>query len=375
MIGRAFDDVTYDDISALVDNKVAEGRDIEFKLKLPGGSDQDIKELAADVSSLANAYGGDIVFGIEEKAGCAVAVRGIETDDADREILRLESIIRDGLEPRLAGLRIAWVAPDGKPGVILIRVPASLSAPHRVIARNSGRFFSRNSRGKYEMDTHDLRMAFTANEQMPAKFRKLHLEAVHHAGDHGMPFALQKGAHAVAVLAPLSYFREARSVAVTKSNALVPIGSTEGYSGLPTIDGILMHSPQNDAGKVRSYAITHWTGRTEAAWTIGHRAQDAPQPYNGKYLAPPKRFEEGLADFVRASIACLTAHAIDGPWVLTTSVHKLLNYVMPLPGQDFSRAAWQDVTTLPELFIEGADTGRLLPVMQAYWRLFGEERP
>ena len=67
MIPRDFDAITKADIEALVANAVAEGRALEYKQQLPGNGDEDKKEFLADVSSFANAGGGDIVFGVVEK--------------------------------------------------------------------------------------------------------------------------------------------------------------------------------------------------------------------------------------------------------------------------------------------------------------------
>jgi predicted HTH transcriptional regulator len=55
-------------LQTLVSNKVAEGKKIEYKQALPGNSDSEKKEFLADVSSFANAIGGDLIFGVEEEA-------------------------------------------------------------------------------------------------------------------------------------------------------------------------------------------------------------------------------------------------------------------------------------------------------------------
>ena len=73
--GVPLDSVTEAHLRALVSAGVAEGREIEFKLELPGGSDADKKEFLADVCSFANAGGGDILYGVKEAcAALAVAV-------------------------------------------------------------------------------------------------------------------------------------------------------------------------------------------------------------------------------------------------------------------------------------------------------------
>src|SRR5690349_19490770 len=83
-------------LQELVDNKFAECKTIEYKQTLPGNRDSDRVEFLADVSSFANAGGGDLIYGIVEHTGIPSDVCGLSISDTDRECLRLESMIRDG---------------------------------------------------------------------------------------------------------------------------------------------------------------------------------------------------------------------------------------------------------------------------------------
>ena len=55
----------------------------------------------ANISSFANASGSDLIFCIAEdrKTGNPEELVGIEIENIDQEIQRLEHIIRDGIEP------------------------------------------------------------------------------------------------------------------------------------------------------------------------------------------------------------------------------------------------------------------------------------
>jgi hypothetical protein len=86
-------------LQALIDNEVPEGRGIDYKLTLPGTTNDAKKEFLADVSSFANAGGGDIVFGVDESAGLPTDLQGL-SDNLDEAMLRIESSIRDGIAPR-----------------------------------------------------------------------------------------------------------------------------------------------------------------------------------------------------------------------------------------------------------------------------------
>jgi len=86
---------------ALVENQVAERRDLEYKRDLPARGDDGTKEFLADVTSLANAQGGDLIFGMDEHESVASELVGVEADNPDDVILRLENSVRDNVAPRL----------------------------------------------------------------------------------------------------------------------------------------------------------------------------------------------------------------------------------------------------------------------------------
>ena len=98
---KPLDFISEQDLADLVQNGVPETRDLEYKQALPGNSDSGKREFLADVSSLANASGGDLVIGVREEEGVAVDVTGVEVRSLDAEKLRLENIIRDGVQPRI----------------------------------------------------------------------------------------------------------------------------------------------------------------------------------------------------------------------------------------------------------------------------------
>ena len=101
MMNKKFEDIGIDDINQLKSNSVQEGKNIEYKSKLPEGNDQEKKEFLADVSSFANTIGGHIIYGVEEDNGTLKDIIGMQIQDVDSEILRLDSMIREGIEPRI----------------------------------------------------------------------------------------------------------------------------------------------------------------------------------------------------------------------------------------------------------------------------------
>jgi len=109
MIPKDIDDIKEEDLQTLVNNSVSERKTIEYKQSLPKDSDSDKKEFLADISSFANASGGDIILGMAEdkNTGAPKSLDGLSIENPDQETLRLESIIRDGIEPRIPSVTIS----------------------------------------------------------------------------------------------------------------------------------------------------------------------------------------------------------------------------------------------------------------------------
>jgi hypothetical protein len=177
MLNKRFDLIEKTDIDELISNEEPESRNLDYKQELPGGKDEDKKEFLADVSSFANAAGGHILYGISEKrdegkpTGIPEIADGLSIN-ADTEIKRLESLIRDGIDPRLTGCHIREITGFPKGPVILVHIPKSWMPPHMVTIKGSSRFFSRTSKGKYPLDIMEIRSAVMLSESLADKVRQ-----------------------------------------------------------------------------------------------------------------------------------------------------------------------------------------------------------
>lgn len=368
LIGKALDHVNEADFTSLVSSRVSEGRSIEFKRELPGGSDADIKEFLADVTSLANAQGGDLVFGIEEVEGIANKVAGMAASDVDAAILRLENLLRDGIEPRLSGVRMKWVELPANRGGLIVRVPASLASPHRIRFKNSGRFYNRNSRGKYEMDTHELRVAFTASEHMPTRLRQLHATAVKAARGEGLPFRLNDEPMTVASVIPLAFLRELHDLQPTPETAMAPERVSGGLDWLHMLEGLLVHTPLTPERTVRAFAITHRAGRIDSAWTIGGLRELGDQT---EKVVFPQYFRKGVLNVARFATGKLRGMGVEGPWVMFVTVYGLADFRIWVHSHEQSEPAWKNEVTFPEILADDLAEDALSGLLNAFPLLFG----
>lgn len=166
LLRKPLQNITSDDILYLTDNQIQESIDLDYKKELPSNSLDDKKEFLADISSFANAFGGIIVYGIEElrdeknqNTGLPGEIVGLGTINMDREALRLGSMIRDGLDPHLNNVEFKDINVNDKL-VLLIGIPRSLFAPHMISFRGSGKFFSRHNSEKFKMDAREIKQSF-----------------------------------------------------------------------------------------------------------------------------------------------------------------------------------------------------------------------
>lgn len=247
-------------------NSVPEGRQIEYKLQLPGNSDQDIVEFLKDVSAMANTLGGDILYGVREgkDAGgntLAVAVEGISGEDADKVKQRLETFIRNSIKLRLIGHRIEPIRLANGNQVFIVRVPRSWNAPHVVEYGKHWRFYYRNSAGSHPMDVTELRHAYSLADTLSQRLEEFRLERLAKiASDEAI-----KGAKVVLHIQPFSSVDPAATIDFARTRSFgrylfIP----EYYSSINQRVNFDGHLEYVEWGGRHNYVQIFRTGKIEA---------------------------------------------------------------------------------------------------------------
>jgi hypothetical protein len=171
-------------LEALKAGAVREGRLLDYKETLPGGSDDEKREFLSDITSFANAAGGDLIFGIRDRREEGKATAEIDTIvglpglNVDAERLRLDAIIRDGVAPRMPPVTFHEIKRDPAPPCLLLRVSRSWAGLHMVTFKNLSRFYGRTSGGKYQLDVHEIRAGFIAAETAYDRLRRFRAERI-----------------------------------------------------------------------------------------------------------------------------------------------------------------------------------------------------
>jgi len=202
---KSFEDILESDLQALVDDKVAEGKTIEYKESIDT-SDRGKRKFLESVSSFANAIGGDLIFGIRAKEGVATHISGLAGINPDELILGLESLMQNCIKPRIPGMSNRWILLTNSKIVIIFRIKQSWAAPHVVEFQKHWRFFSRNSRGKYPMDIQELRAAFLLSETTIDRIRNFRSHRVNEILENKTPIKLEDGPRIILHVIPLNAF-------------------------------------------------------------------------------------------------------------------------------------------------------------------------
>jgi hypothetical protein len=379
MISKAITAITKPDIDALVQNQVREGRTNEYKLVLPGNSDDEKREFLADISSFANAGGGDLLYGIRADDGVPQEAVGLACN-IDTEIQRLESLMRDCLDPRIPGVRIAPIEGFPQGSVLLVRIPRSWASPHMIAFKNLSRFFTRNSAGKHQMDVTEIRSAFLLSESLPEKIKAFRDKRLGRIVACETPLPLCEGAKLVIHILPVpsfsSDFRIAMSTFKEEGHNFKPM-DVSGWDYRFNLDGYLTFSINRQDACCRSYCQIFRGGQVEAVSTC--LVEGSPEK---PYIASVA-FERGAIMAVHQYLTVLAKLEVPSPVIIFISLLDVLGVNLAVKGYFSHDPAPidRDTLLLPDILIDeyetltdAKDTARTLrPVFDALWNACGYE--
>lgn len=362
-------------LRALVEDEVPEGRGIDYKLTLPGTSVEDKKEFLADVSSFANAGGGDIVFGLAESGGMPTGVPGL-SDDLDEAMLRLESSIRDGIAPRIQGVVSRPINLGGGTKALVLRVPRSLSRPHVVVYKNHWKFHGRSSNGKHQMDVDEVRSAFVGSEAVAERVRAFRLERLGLPRSGDTPVLLPDGPRAVLHVLPLSAFDSpapsALDLEAGGQNALHALRGP-GSGGTPryNFDGLICEGRGEDG--VEAYAQLFRAGGVEGV-TVYPFAEES-----GRHVIAVDILERDMISALRNYLDLQRQLGAGPPTLVMLSLLGVRGYEIPNGSRRRHPPVDRDDLLVPETIIREDDLAAdqlradqvLQPAFNAVWNACG----
>src|SRR6266436_6718269 len=204
---KPLDKIDVSDLQVLIDDKVAERKRVEYKRDLPGNSNDDRREFLADVSSFANTAGGFLIYGIDAKDGVPVNLCGVEVASVDGLKLTWENRLRDCVEPQIPPIGIQNIELSSGRQIVILRIPRSWLAPHRIRVEKHTYFYGRNSAGHFQMDVPQLRTAFELSGTLTERIRDFRADRLGKIIAGEMPVALpEMKAKVVLHLVPFGAF-------------------------------------------------------------------------------------------------------------------------------------------------------------------------
>ncbi len=370
--GKPLESINESDLQSLIENGVAESKTIEYKLKLPADSEADKKEFLADASSFANASGGHLIYGIKASEAIAEEVTGLEiTNSIDSEILRLENIIRDGISPRIIGVKIHPIKLHNSKFVIAIEVPQSWLMPHMVVFKNLSRFFSRNSAGKYQLDVAEIRSIFAFSESYSTKIRNFRLERLSKVISGEIPVRLNETPKTILHIIPFSAFNPTTNldlVSFKKNDHIVerlkPIYAS-GWGNRYNFDGFLTFDSD-------SYVQFFRNGSIEAV------EASMLNPIDDKKLIPDVFFERELIESLTNYLKVLQMVGMEPPFIVMLSLFGVEGYRIPYtPEVLIAQTIDRNTLVLPEVLSDNyeCDASELMrPIFDSLWNSAGFPR-
>ena len=151
-----------------------ESQTLDFKSQLPTPDSRGRQEFMKDVCAMANAEGGDLVYGVSESNGAADCVVPIVSTNVDAEMRRLNQLFA-GIEPRVQGVRFKRVD-VGNGFVLVVRVPFSFDGPHRFSVNNASRFVMRNGTHTSDLTYDQLRSASDRSATLSERARRFRID-------------------------------------------------------------------------------------------------------------------------------------------------------------------------------------------------------
>lgn len=371
MLRESISKIDVEALRSLIAGRVGEGKTLEYKREIPGGADGDLVRFLKAVSAFANTAGGDLLIGIEAVDGVATELPGIDIDNLDSENLRLENLIRDGLEPRLPRVDIHAVEVAEHKYVLVVRVARSWIAPHRV--RKNQKFYARNSAGAYPLDVGELRTAFTLSETVSERIRGFRTDRIARIHGRETPVAINAGGCMIAHVIPLSAFTEAAEIDIancaTRASFLSPPGAS-GWDRRINLDGLVVYSGRSMHGSASwAYVQMFRTGTAEWVQVLSEDEE--------RMGLPSVAFEQDIIRCLTEYLGFAAEFDIEPPYFVFLAFAGVRGFQLATHHQLWQEnrlSLREDMLIVPEVVIEDRDVqpARVLrPVFDRVWNAFG----
>ena len=362
----------------LCESECPESQTLDFKRELPGKLDQDKHELCKDVVALANAEGGDLVYGIEEKDGVAGSIVGITTEPVDEAIRRINQVLETGIEPRIHGLRMQHI-PVSEGYVLILRVPASYDGPHCIRTNGNNkqqrRFVMRNGTMVSDMSYDQIRAAFDRTATLAEQARRFIATRRELIAKGETPVPLKDGPKLVIHLVPIAGFAGRMMVdlrAVYQNYNDFVNDEWDGGTRFFNIDGLVVYPGFGRDKGEDGYNHIFRTGAIEGV-TLGGESME--KKLSLRSLKMSMFYYQSMRMFTEA----VKSLELSGPGLLELNILNVKDYELVISRSDRSNKTADRQHLVPsEVWIEDIEIvdidSIIRPLLDTLWQAFGIER-
>lgn len=253
MLSLDFQSISELDLQRLIDEQVSEGETLEYKEQLNLDPIDAKLEFLKDISAMANAKGGDVIFGMGEDSNHKplelVPLKNFIFDEWKR---RISDLALAHLEPKLFSLAFKEVPLTRGGFAAIIRVSKSWAGPHMVKIKDDYRFYMRVGSQKKTMTAIDLRNAFLETEAIPERLRSFRQQRLKKIMNQETPRELSyENGQIVLHLLSLASFTENLSIDLEKlkqnPSDLIPLTKTGYSTGFILTKTRLWNMPSDDS--------------------------------------------------------------------------------------------------------------------------------
>lgn len=370
---KNLEEIDEEDLQSLIENRVLENKKLEYKQEIHLDTRDQKKEFLADISSFANASGGDIIYGIIENRddGTPETLEGLDYN-FDQLKGKIEGLIRDGTEPRVY-VHIREIDIPNSKKALIIRIPKSWRSPHRIVFGRDYRFFSRNSNGKYHLDVEELKNAFKLSESLIEKIKSFREDRLSSINADESPIISNGESKTVIHIIPLNAFDFGKNYDLSplqNNQNFRPIYSHAGRER-HNLDGMIAYTTNTP-----NYVQIFRNGIIESVDV------DLLDPQHDGKIIPSILYERNILESVEKYLSILNDDLnIETPILVFLSLLNVKGYAMATNSMAFSLKHLRehylidrDVLLLPEIQIEEYPDEldkTLKPCIDALWNACG----